>query len=233
MEYILYNTDIFDPTLAEKFDAVILSELHQFADKKVYKFIASFHVENLSNVSGFESFKLPPSNKVKTRNKSDGKDKMYEVLGFQLKQLEGVLLKNNIEFISTTIQGDRLESSQIIKIEIESDMPKSTASNNGRKQQFGRVSTVMPSKIYTENLVSKLASERLTELYNKFFSIIRNKKMMSEILEIDETDDDNKLFQAFVKKYGRLWLTTCENEKELLDNLKNKSIEIVNKYLAD
>lgn len=42
---------------------------------------------------------------------------------------------------------------------------------------------------------------------------------MSEILEINETEDDKELFRAFIKQYSQLWLTTKENEKTLLDRL--------------
>lgn len=230
MEYTLCNTAIFDPTLAEKFDSVIINEIHQFEEKKVYKFIASFHVDLLKDLSGFESFILPPLNKINKRNKSNEKDKIYDVLGFQLKQLEGVLLKNNIEFYSTTIQGDQLESTKIIKIQIVEDMSDSITNSNGKKRNRSKTSSVMPSKIYTENLITELASKRLNELYNKLYNIIRNKKIMSEILEIEITDDDNLLFQAFVKEYGDLWLTTSAKEKELIDKLRNKSFEVLEKY---
>lgn len=230
MEYVLRDTDIFDPILAEKLDTVILKEAHQFEAKKVYKFIASFHVDLLKELSGFDRFILPASDKINKRKKTDEKDKMYDVLGFQLKQLESILLKNNIEFYSSTIQGDQLESTHIIKIEIVEDESDPVTTRKGKKHRREKVSSVVPSRPYTENLVAKLASERLSGLYNKIFNVIRNKKIMSEILEINETDDDNLLFQAFVQEYGDLWLTTNEREKELFDKLINRTIEVLEKY---
>lgn len=228
---MLRDTDILDPTLAEKFDTVILNETHHFDAQKVYKFIASFHVGLIKDLSGFGSFILPASDKViNKRKKMDEKDKMYDVLGFQLKQLENILQKNNIEFYSSTIQGDQLESTHIIKIEIVEDESEPVTTTKGKKHRRGKVSSVVPSKPYTVNLVSKLASERLNELYNKIFNVIRNKRIMSEILEINETDDDNLLFQAFVKEYGDLWLTTTAKEKELFDKLIKKTTEVLEKY---
>ncbi|MHB8064647.1 MAG: hypothetical protein ACYDG2_18780 [Ruminiclostridium sp.] len=53
---------------------------------------------------------------------------------------------------------------------------------------------------------------------------------MSEILEINETEDDKELFRAFVKQYSQLWLTTKEKEKALLDGLREKCIFVVSKY---
>ncbi|KIL35627.1 hypothetical protein SD70_32055 [Gordoniibacillus kamchatkensis] len=233
MEFVLRNTDIFDPTLAEKFETVILNESHQFEAEKVFKFIASFHVDLIKDLSSFDRFILPVSDKINKRKKSDEKDKMYDVLGFQLKQLENILMKNNIKFYSSTIQGDQLESTHIIKIEIEEDKSERVITKNSRKHQLGKVSSVVPSKLYTENLVSKLASERISELYYKIFNVIGNKKIMSEILGIDETENDNVLFQAFVKEYGELWLTTKAIENELFDKLIRKTTEVFEKYIQE
>jgi hypothetical protein len=230
MEYVLHNTDIFDPELAEKFDSAILNGTYQFESEKVYKFTASFHVDLLKDLVCFERFILPVSDKISKRKKNDEKDKMYDVLGHQLKQLEKILLKNNIEFYSSTIQGDQLESMQIMKIEIVEDKLEPNSTRNGKKHQRGKVSSVVPSKPYTENLVAKLASERLSKLYYKIFNAIKNKKIMSEILEIDETDNDNLLFQAFVKEYGDMWLTTTAKEKELFDKLIKRTAEVLEKY---
>lgn len=54
---------------------------------------------------------------------------------------------------------------------------------------------------------------------------------MSEILEIEETQDDNILYKAFVEQYGELWLTTSEREKELLNRLKERTLLVVNRFL--
>ncbi|MNI91949.1 hypothetical protein D3C73_1496760 [compost metagenome] len=56
---------------------------------------------------------------------------------------------------------------------------------------------------------------------------------MSEILEINETDDENLIFQAFVKQYGDLWLTTKEREKQLFDKLISKTTEVLEKYKGE
>lgn len=40
---------------------------------------------------------------------------------------------------------------------------------------------------------------------------------MSYALGINETEDEQKLFNAFTDKYGELWLTTKEREIGLLE----------------
>lgn len=203
MEYIICDTNILDPALAEKFGTLVVDDVQQFKTGIIYKFIASFHVDLIKDRSSFESFILPIPDKVVKRKKSNDKEKIYDVLGFQLKQLENVLFKNNIEFYSSTIQGVQLESTHIIKIEIVVDEGKSkeAALIKGSNRKLGKTSSVMPSRPYTENLISEIYSERLNKLYSKLFNIIRDKKIMSEILDIDETSDDNILFQAFIKEW--------------------------------
>lgn len=232
MEYVIRNTSILDPSLAEKFGTTIMDDAQQFKSGKIYKFIASFHVDLIKDLSSFESFILPIPDKVAIHKKSDDKEKMYDVLGYQLKQLENVLFKNKIEFYSSTIQGVHLESTHVIKIEIVLDEEKSekVALRSGSKRKLGKVSSVIPSRPYTESLISEIYSKTLNKLYSKLINIIRDKKIMSEILDIDETTDDNLLFQAFIKEYGELWLTSTERERELFDKLINKSTEVLKKY---
>lgn len=231
MEYVLSNTDIFDPELSEKFATIVMIERHQFEVQKVYKFTASFHVDLIKELSSFNRFVLPAADQtINKRKKKDDKDKMYDVLSFQLKQLETVLIKNNIEFYSSSIQGEQLKSVTIIKLEIVEDLSKPKVNSKGKKQHRGKVSSVIPSLPYSQNLIAELSSKRLNELYDKVFNAIRNKRILSEILGIDETENDNLLFQAFVREYGDLWLTTTVREKELFDKLIKRTTEVLEKH---
>lgn len=230
MEYVIPDSDIFDPILAEKFNAVFFNEPDLLKDK-VYKFTVKFHVDLIVDLTGFERFDLPLSEKPYKSKKVNEKDKMYEVLSFQLKQIEEILAKNNIEFYSSTIQGDQIESTQIIKIELVEDEKLADNSKKGKgKLSRGKLRSVIPSIKYTQNLLAELQSERLNKLYDRFFEVIRDKKIMSEILDIDETKNDNLLFKAFVSQYGDLWLTTSEKEKTLRDKLFNKALEVIKKH---
>jgi len=229
VEYVLNDTNILDPKLAEKFDAIISND-RSLQQDKVYRFTASFHVDLLKDLTEFERFSIPDSDKL-DRKKDTEKDAMYDVLRYQLNQLEQVLNNQHIKFYSSTIQGEQLDSVQNILINVEEDNSQPTLNKKGKTIEPTKVRSIVPSKPYTTNLVSTLAGERLNELYNKFFGVIRNKKIIAEILGINETNDDSLLFQAFVSEYGELWLTTSERRRVLVDRLSDRVMSVLDKYI--
>ncbi|MHB8077585.1 hypothetical protein [Desulfosporosinus fructosivorans] len=156
------------------------------------------------------------------------------MLSFQLERLKEILADNGIEADSTTIQGDNLEAN-FIKIEISEDTPERKFTSKGKKKKRERfkVNCIMPNSPFIQELATKLASERLTEIYLEFMKKIRNKKLMSDILGIEETSNDNILFKAFAEQYGELWLTTNEKEQELFQQFKQKAISVLDKYLEE
>ncbi len=93
------------------------------------------------------------------------------------------------------------------------------------------MSSIVPSLPYTQELTSKIASERISKIYYDFMNIIRDKKIMSEILGIKATKDEEKLFKAFAEQYGELWLTTEKRERELREKLVERSLAVLNKYI--
>lgn len=232
MEFILNKTTIFDENIDEKFSEVLRSSRDSFAAGNVYKFMVSFHV-NLLNDPRFEEFILPVPVSRK-RSNDTRKDKIYDVMSFQLKKLEKVLEENDIEVYSTTIQGDQLAEENILKIDIDEDLTSNQNNlGKGKNTKRGKVSSVIPSVPFTQQNITNIASERISKLFNELMNIIKNKKIMSDILEIDETEDEKKLFKAFAKRYGGLWLTTSEKEKELLDQLRNRCEYVLKQYTEE
>lgn len=67
-------------------------------------------------------------------------------------------------------------------------------------------------------------------MFCDFMSIIEDKKIMSEILGIGETDEEELLFQAFAKQYGELWLTTDKRQEELVTRLTERAMCVLEKY---
>lgn len=134
---------------------------------------------------------------------------------------------------ATTIQGDNLEKENIIKIEIVEEKLESNSMGKGKNKKRGKIKSIVPSLPYTRENITKIASKRISEIFYDLMDYIRNKKIMSEILEIEETEDEEILFQAFAKQYGELWFTVDKKERELLDQLKEKTLFVLKKYMAE
>ena len=233
MEYILLNTDIFDNEIGAKFNEIIQTDRNKFDKEKIYKLTVSFHV-NLLKDKRFEDFSVPP--KPYKRNKVSREEKIGDVLSYQLDKIRKILDENGIEANSTTIQGDDLEAEDIIKIEIYEDVreQKYIGKGKNRRREKFKVSSIVPSKPGTQKLVSELASKRIIEIYRDFMKVIRNdKKLMSGILWMEETNDDKTLIKAFAEQYGELWLTTSERSKELRERLCERALLVFNKCLEE
>lgn len=226
MEFILRDTDIFDMTIDQKFKEIIVDNNDFFSNEYVYVLKVSFHV-NLLNDPRFLEFNTPIQSKIKEITK---KDKIYDVMDFQLKKIEAIFKETGIETYSTTIKGEKLEAENIIKIEISKDTSEPTFTGRGKNKKRMKVSCIIPSSSYIEETIEGFRSERISKMYLNLLNNIRSKKVMSDILEIEETEDDNKLLNAFIEQYGELWFTTKDREEELQNKLKERLLFLVKKY---
>ncbi|MGD8190202.1 hypothetical protein ACQCN2_09485 [Brevibacillus ginsengisoli] len=226
MEFILENTDIFDEEIETKLHKIILNNRDFFKEGDVYKFRVTFHVDVLFD-KRFKQFNILTS-KI---NDGSWENTVSEVLSLILKKLDNLLANNGIEVTSSTIQGDNLESENLVKIEIIEDTSEPIFTGKGKKKQRMKVLSIVPSLPYTYKTAGKLASDRINKLYGEIRLIIEDPKLMSEILGIEETDNEEILFKAFAKQYGELWLTTPEREKELKSQFLEKSLSVIDKRI--
>jgi hypothetical protein len=227
MEFILHNTDIFDEDIGAKFNKVVKTNKDSFTKGNVYELTVSFHV-NLLNDTRFDELNIQVKSKT---NKGTRQDKVSDVMSYQLNKLEQILNENGIEVYSTTIQGDYLEEESIIKVEILEDKSKPDFIGRGKNKRRTKVSSIIPSMPNTIERMTKLASEIISKKFYELINIIRDRKLLSEILEIEETEDEDILFEAFAKQFGELWLTTNEREKELLNRLRDRCVFVLSKYI--
>ncbi|MGQ7276618.1 hypothetical protein ACT91Q_01475 [Brevibacillus thermoruber] len=225
MEYILENTDIFDEEIDANFKHVLLNNMDSLQNK-VYSLTVSFHV-NLLHSNRFDKCAILPSKS----NDGSREDKIYDVLSFQLNKLVQLLAEFGIEVFSATIQGDILEAENIVKISLIEDTSEQLVTGKREKQQMMRVISIIPSLPYTHKTASKLASEKLNNIFSDLINIIKDRKLFSEILGIEETENYGTLFKAFVEQYGELWLATDDRRDELLNRLMERSTFVINKRL--
>ncbi|CAH1226217.1 hypothetical protein PAECIP111890_05910 [Paenibacillus sp. JJ-223] len=92
---------------------------------------------------------------------------MYNILKFQLKELEKVLIKNEIPLQLSHIQGDELEVTNIIKIETLGYASEKQSVKDGEEKNLRITYSVMPSRPYTTGLINEFYAKRI-----KNFTII-------------------------------------------------------------
>ncbi|MBK1811532.1 hypothetical protein JHL18_12960 [Clostridium sp. YIM B02505] len=219
MEFILQDTDIFDEIIDDKFRRIVSKNIDNFIKNKVYVFVVSFHMNLLGDVR-FKSFDVI-NNKI---NKRLNNSTTNQVLRHQLERMKHVLAENNIDIYFSTIQGDSLEKENMIKIELYEDTTTPSGAVRRKKEKQIKVTYVMPNLPYIKNYVIDFRAERISKKFYDFMEVIKDKRIMSEILQIEHTEDDNKLLVAFADQYGVLWFSTKEIEKELSEQIKERTL---------
>lgn len=224
MEYI-FKADIFDLNLADLIFVAMQQNLNNLSKDAYYQLTMSFHVDLLNDFRmDFVNVPLKKWEKSETR-----KEKIHQLLGFQLEELDKLLCNNGLNITIATIQGEKLKSQDNIKVQL-SLQDKMESINKGRKTNKPiKAMFVVPSLMFTQDTVSELAAKRLSEIYIDLMKVIRSKKIMSEILDIEITEDDKKLYEAFCKQYGGLWLPTNDEKDFLMNKLRKRAEEVIRK----
>ena len=166
--------------------------------------------------------KIPPKeNQVK--KEITVKDIVGDVLSFQLQKVVDAFRNySGIEFDMAAIKGRVLEDDKNILVYVE---PKDLLS----KGKMLTVHSIRPD----EDLTNERANEFLEVHYNRIFSevldTLKDKKLLAEILEVEDSEDTNLLFNTFIREYGTLFLTDKEREQRV-EKFKNKALEVAAKH---
>lgn len=225
MEFVLKNINIFDESVYDAFDKLLKANIKKFPKKFPYIIFVSF---NLGLEYSVESQPLI-ENLIDSSNTINAYDDINsKALSIQADKFKEILNANEIETFSLTIQGENLDINNSVKIRFKEDKSKPLDKIKA-KNEITIVAISHNIHKTTEN-VSKLKHERMSKIFDDYINIIRDRKIMSEILDISPTDNINELYMSFVEQYGDLWLTTNQREKELLDRLKEKSLSVIDKY---
>ena len=223
MEYILSNTDILNEQIGVLFNREILANSGCFVTGRAYRMVVSFNV-NLLHDRRFEEFNVPLPSKA---NAGTEMERIYDVLWHQLHVLEQILVNNGIEVNSASIQGEDLQEEPIVKIEMTEDDANPIYSGRGKKKKQLKVFSIMPSRPYITGIASKMAGKELGEIYYKIMDIVQDKKRMSKVLGVAETEDNEILINAFLDQYQELWLVTGEKKMELANRLQDKILNVM------
>lgn len=220
MEFGIKNTDLFDSRLYQK-TVDLLKEEDNLANEKekVYKLSVIFHVKWIHDERKYEFYKKCVEH-TRSYPKKKGEDEIYDVLQFQLQQVEKALEDCSIQLQDTGIYGRSLEEENAVYVQLEEQK---------KEAGKGKVRVIMGDETYTREKTAKLVNEYYNNQFNKLFEIIRDKKLLAEILEIEETEDMQTLFEAYIEQYGNFFVTQAESKK-LRDKLKKRIETIIKKY---
>ncbi|OBZ18925.1 hypothetical protein A8L34_05085 [Bacillus sp. FJAT-27264] len=224
MEYI-FKADLFNLDLANQIYLAMLPVITELKKEDNYALTISFHVD-LLNDSRMDHVEVPLK---KWETSETRKDKIYQLLGFQLEKIDELLCNEGLKVISSTIQGEKLEFNDIIKILLSLKEQKHNPTEKRKTNKPLKVKSVVPSLPYTQDIIFDFASERLSKMYIDLMKIVRSKKLMSEILEIEVTEDEKKIYSAFCEQYGELWLPTDDTKQALFDKLRKRVEEVSEK----
>lgn len=64
------------------------------------------------------------------------------------------------------------------------------------------------------------------KIYWDLKNLVRDNKLMSAILEIEETEDEEVLIKAFLEQYRDLWVSRKERKEELLNRLQERIMRV-------
>lgn len=218
MELIIKNTHIFDNKIQEEFNKFIRKNRCNLDVEKCYVLVITYNAKEVLNKEEF-NFENSIYNTIEVKFKHE--NKKDKALSTQLENCRNILKDEGIECYNSTIEGDCLNSNDV-KISIEED--KSEPSYNGRGKNKRRISVVciMPNKEYTTNTVNRLYNERMSKIYCDLSNRINNNEILCKILDIEHTDDENKIYKAFCEEYNDLWFGNEEQIKRLREKLMNR-----------
>ncbi len=152
--------------------------------------------------------------------KAKYENKKSKALSTQLEKCIDILKENGIECYDSAIEGNVLKNSNV-KIILEEDKSEPAYTGRGKNKRRISVSCVMPNKEYTTKTISKFYNERMSKVYCNLSNNISN-KTMCEILDIEYTEDENKIYKAFCDEYGDLWFCNEKRAEELQQKLINR-----------
>ena len=228
MDFTLKNTNVFDTNIELIFDKIIKKNIEKFNREIPYSMVISFDV-SLIKIVNLHELKNIIINETGKEIKED--DIIYEAMSSQLDRFKSILKENGIESYCINIQGDNLDIKNSVKVCLEEDKSESVYSGRGKNKARCSVHGIAPNILVTREKINEIVNDRANEIFHKLMNIIHDTKIMSEILEIEETNDSNILLKTFAEKYWVLVFPFSQDEerKKAIEQFKERSLAVVRK----
>jgi len=221
MEFTLRDTDIFDASLDKKIYQMVKDKLN-FEENHQYELIIAFHVSSIRDIRQKDFFADYVESTLKFPKKK-GEEIISDILSYQLEQVENVLSEYSVEIAASSIKGRNLEQENSIQIFLNDKGEIAT------KNKTAKVKSIMPDEEWIQKKISDFVNERYSEKFIKLLDAIGDKKLLAEILDIEETEDLQKLYKAYVDAYGNFFESE-EVAKKRGEKMARRAEEVFRKH---
>ncbi len=238
MELLITDTNIYDLNLYDLIDQEIKSGFFDVRDDMRYNLEVIFHVELLNDRRLKEYYHEYVKHEPVIKMGSKDEQAYYEYLHYVIHKVHEVFENNNIKIRHMTIAGENMSNINSIMINLEQGeqiIIEPEVKKRGRKREpkYISVCSVVPSRAYTTEVINRIREKGLNKRFKDYLEI-GGIKIMSQILDINITDDVNVLFREFINKYAHLWSIHGENEEDELHKKFFERVEYVGKkYYSD
>ena len=224
MKMILENSSIFDYDLAEKIHKMLEPEIHNLDASLQYDYSLQFPEEVIYDRYRMENFIIPEEETppYKRGKMITDKDKIYDVLGYQLHVTQKEVEALGVNLCASGICGMPGIALDMIEIEL---CEGKVREKSDKKSKEPKVSSIMPSLTgFARNLMNFYeATEKRRN--DKLESAFGNQKTYEKYKTVLDTEKMYEVYQSFEKQYGEDWVYS-RNYRELLREKFIKNIEI-------
>ncbi|MCM3134605.1 hypothetical protein M3629_17585 [Paenibacillus polysaccharolyticus] len=200
-------------------------ELH-VKEETFYNLIVTYSIEGLLKDEQINS--LYEEEAIKKR--------IYDLLRYQLEEINRVFCDQGIEILNSRIQGVRYLDANIVKVEIveelEDVIPRTKTGKKSKRKPM-KTFVIAPDLEFVQETASRIATKELARIYTELMEIMPNKKFMSEVLGIEPTENDELLIEAFLDQYSNLWLATGKEKDLLLEKFRHRIELVIAKRSSD
>lgn len=219
MKITIPGIDLYEEKLNEKIRLAVNEGIQKLDKTAKYAFCLEFD-ETLIDCSGrIEAFIIPDEKLPQYQRGKElhGKDKMYAILSYQLREAEEALEHYGISINHSSIEGNPFVDIDCINIRLQEQEEKELKPEKKRKNDKPiKCSIIMPSFTgFARNLYKvceKLEKERDNALERAFDS----KELYEKYKVLVGKDEIYKIYLDFNSEYGDSWIYSKEHKAELI-----------------
>ena len=219
MKITLPGINLFEDKLCDKITIAINEEIQNLDKTLKYSLTLEFDESLIYCSESIQAFFIPDEKLPQYQRGKElyGDDKMYAILGYQLKVAEEAIESYGITINHASIQGSPFDEINCINLRLQEQEEKDLKLDKKRKNEKSlKCNVIMPSltgfakNIY--NAFEKLEKERDNVLERAFNS----KELYKKYKALVGKEELYKTYLDFKSEYGDMWIDSKEHRDELL-----------------